>query len=109
MTVAVEVTEVYEEDFHLIPTREFEIHHEEDGIFVRHAVTDVWHKELYQTEDDKLETVRKAISTLTYQVYIHRLQEQKNAEAAEVDDEASDVLTNLVQRVEKIEHALRMR
>lgn len=98
----------YEEDFHLIPSCELEIHHEEDGVFVRHVVTDVWYKELYKEGEDKLDTVRRTISTLTYQVYLHRLEEKKNTEAAEVD-EANDVLTNLISRVEKIEHALRMR
>lgn len=98
----------YEEDFHLIPTCELEIHHEDDGVYVRHAVTDVWYKELYQEEEDKLDTVKRTISILTYQVYLHRLEEKKNTEAAE-DDVGDDVLTNLVLRVEKIEHALRMR
>ena len=99
----------YEEDFHLIPSCELEIHHEEDGVYVRHVVTDVWYTELYKEGEDKLDTVRRTISNLTYQVYLHRLEEKKNAEAAEDVNEANDVLTNLVKRVEKIEHALRMR
>lgn len=102
-----DVAVTYEEDFHLIPTCELEIHHEEDGVYVRHVVTDVWYKELYQMEEDKLDTVKRTISILTYQVYLHRLEENKNTDAAE--DVGNDVLTNLVQRVELLERALRMR
>lgn len=102
-----EVVATYEEDFHLIPTCELEIHHEDDGIYVRHIVTDVWYKELYKMEEDKLDTVKRTISILTYQVYLHRLEEKKNTDEAEVD--GNDVLTNLIQRVEKIERAMRMR
>lgn len=105
----IDVVAKYEEDFHLIPTCELEILHEDDGVYVRHVVTDVWHKDLYRLEEDKLDTVKRTISNLTYQVYLHRLEEKKNTDAAEEVVEANDVLTNLVKRVEKIEHAMRMR
>lgn len=98
----------YEEDLHLIPTVELDIKHFEDHdeVYIHHQPTKVLVKESYLKGEDPLLAVQRGISNLTYQVYLHRLQEQK---ATQQDSATSDILNDLIKRVEKLEHAARMR